>query len=307
MKIVLVAANEQPACPYCHDDLGPPTSTCAECGTSCHEECAKLSGRCPLLGCGGKLGATVAAEARLAVVLVPPAQPTLEHEDVLTAAMHFVRWDAQQRLRARVPVILGWMERRRAESVLAALERAKLDGFAIDARALAVRTPFIVRSIVREEDRLLLYSMRREKRALLLAAPRFVVRGRLATVSEKKRSAFDGGDSVEVTKVVRSRDTLRFVHLWLPGEASPIVFEQGELHDYTFLGPKKAASGFENMVLLGDLLATGHPSDSSLESLGDTHISPGGGATYSNRGWVLATSRLIAQAKAPWLAGGARP
>lgn len=298
MKIIVGATTDQLECPYCHDALAEPTNGCSQCGTLYHEECARTAVRCAILGCEANLGAKAAPETVFAVVLVPPEEATAVHEEALLRALPFSRWDAHQKLIARVPVILGWLERARIEPVLKTLEDAELEAFAIDARALAVREPFIVRSVTREGERLVLTSTRREKRELGLASERFVVTGRQKTVAD--------GSSLGA----HSGDTARFAHVWLPGEGKPIVFEQGELKDFAFLGTAKGPSGYENLRLLGELLAHGQRSDSSLDALGDTHLRAKGGFRpqqgFTNRSWILATSRLIAHARAPWLAGGAR-
>ncbi len=302
MRIVLTAASEQLLCPYCHDALKGVARSCERCHTSYHEECARLSGRCALLGCGGSLGALQGTpEVRLALVLVPPGEVSDELELALEKAIAFSRWDAHYKLLSSVPVVLGFFTRERIEKITRDLEKTDLELFALPPGGLAVRSFFSVHFVTREGESLVLETEFRARRVLELASKRFVVRGRHSKNVERTRwERRPAGPNVRAgprgvrKKVNHETETARFVHVWLPDDPAAIVFEQGDLSNFGFLAAERSASSFENMGRLGDLLAAGQPGDASLDKL------------ILSEDMALATSRLIAYARAPWLAGAGR-
>jgi hypothetical protein len=300
MRIVLTVAGGILSCPYCHDALSGTLRTCDRCHTSYHEECSRLAGRCALLGCSGALGSLAAAETRFALVLIPPGNPTDMQEADLMKAIGFTQWDAHQKLYARVPHIVGYFPRERVEHVLQSLEASQLEAYALEASALW-SAPFLARRVARDGTRLLAWNVANQQRSIDLGQPRFIVFGRMSTTTEKAYLDHESRSKTRPSqtrpfKMTRTHETgnVRFAHVWQPDESTPIAFELNQFRDFAFLGEGVRPSAFENFQALGALLAQGQASDSSLD------------AVVLPRRFALGTSRLIAHARAPWLAGGAR-
>jgi nucleoside-diphosphate-sugar epimerase len=295
LRIVLVDRTAPLVCPFCHDVLdqsGPPLVACARCGTKYHAECAKLHGKCVLLGCTGGFARTFeSASERLALIVRGLGrEPSPDEVSAIDAILVLGRYEAALRLRSRHPLVLGYFERSELETRVAALERLGLACFAVEAAELARVQLFLVRNIEREGSILSLRSPTGALRVIDLERPRLVVPGQYwieesTPQSQRRRTTFD--ELLQKNGARRDLPPVRdpFVHVYLPGDPVALCLAYDALKDYSFLGAEKNASGAVNFRTIVALLEKGATVDRSLE-----------GSSVLARGRVDMASRLLFRA-----------
>lgn len=286
MRIVLVPASAPLICVYCHDVLGTGSlERCTKCATRYHKECAGLAGVCGLIGCDGAFESAsapgaIAGDARLALVVAPPGRPTKEQLAAVARVLQATEWDARQRLASHAPLVLGYFAQKALAHATADLDAAGLSTLAIDAASLASAERFLVKSIERLGEALILRNAQGVERHWKLGTPILLVSARYASEIDdvretRKQLSENGGNAANAfrTKKTRTHTTTFSKVLYAYSDASTVVFDEAVIDDFRFLGVKMSPSSTQNFAALATLLGEGAGVvDRSLEKQGASHM-----------------------------------